>query len=283
MNKNTKNVARTSNTKNNIKTPNYDANQSRIKINKIIEEKNAEKMRKKIKVVFTFILIGLLICGVYLVLKLPYFNIESIEAQGNKIYTNGDIVASLKSELGKNIFIERFFSDVKVDLPFVESTKIKMKLPNTIIAEVEERSSIYFAYDKENNVYYRLDKNGYILEKCSDVKEKSEDEELILGISFSNDAQLGTKIDDAYVQKLNSFFELKKKIDANFKDNTITKVNFENSLTTVTLDDKLNVEFNLSGDINYSISLLKAIIDKLPEGSAGIIDMTKSDPIFSSY
>lgn len=279
MNENTKNVARTSN----IKTPNYDANQSRIKINKIIEEKNAEKMRKKIKVVFTFILIGLLICGVYLVLKLPYFNIESIEAQGNKIYTNGDIVASLKSELGKNIFIERFFSDVKVDLPFVESTKIKMKLPNTIIAEVEERSSIYFAYDKENNVYYRLDKNGYILEKCSDVKEKSEDEELILGISFSNDAQLGTKIDDAYVQKLNSFFELKKKIDANFKDNTITKVNFENSLTTVTLDDKLNVEFNLSGDINYSISLLKAIIDKLPEGSAGIIDMTKSDPIFSSY
>ena len=283
MNKNTKNVARTSNTKNNIKTPNYDANQSRIKINKIIEEKNAEKMRKKIEVVFTFILIGLLICGVYLVLKLPYFNIESIEAQGNKIYTNGDIVASLKSELGKNIFIERFFSDVKVDLPFVESTKIKIKLPNTIIAEVEERSSIYFAYDKENNVYYRLDKNGYILEKCSDVKEKSEDEELILGISFSNDEQLGTKIDDAYVQKLNSFFELKKKIDANFKDNTITKVNFENSLTTVTLDDKLNVKFNLSGDINYSISLLKAIIDKLPEGSAGIIDMTKSDPIFSSY
>ena len=136
---------------------------------------------------------------------------------------------------------------------------------------------------KENNVYYRLDKNGYILEKCSDVREKSEDEELILGISFSNDAQLGTKIDDAYVQKLNSFFELKKKIDANFKDNTITKVNFENSLTTVTLDDKLNVKFNLSGDINYSISLLKAIIDKLPEGSAGIIDMTKSDPIFSSY
>ena len=52
MNKNSNTNSRTSNK--NVKVPNYDANQSRIKINKIIEEKNAEKMRRKIKLIFNY-------------------------------------------------------------------------------------------------------------------------------------------------------------------------------------------------------------------------------------
>lgn len=283
MKKVAKNIARTGNSKPKVRTPNFDANQSRVKINKIIEEKNVERMRRKIKLVFTFILIAISICTIFLILKLPYFNISSIEVYGNNIYANGDIVAALKSELGKNIFIEKFFTKINVELPYVESTKVKIKLPNTLSVVVEERASIYFAYDKENNVYNRLDKNGYILEKCSDIKEKSEEEILIYGVSFNNEIVLGEKIDDVYIQRLDNFFELKKKLDVNFKENVITKVSLENSLTTVTLDDKLNIKFNLNADINYSISLLKAIIDKIPEGSAGILDMTKSDPIFSSY
>lgn len=278
-----KSGSKDSNINKRIKTPNYDANASRVKINKIIEEKNAERMRRKIKLVFTFIFLGILICTLYVVLRLPYFNVSKIEVLGNSFYSESDVKEASSVSLGKNIFLERFFGNVSVDLPYVDSVKVKMSLPSTIKLVITERESAYFAKDAENNTYYKIDINGYILEKKDDIKEKLESEMLVTGIAFSADLNLGTRLDDSYIAMLENFEIIRKKLSKSSIDMQITSVNFANSLTTITLDDKLSVKFKQDGDINYSISLLKAILDKLPEGSAGVIDMTKNDPIYSSY
>lgn len=281
MNKNSNTNSRTSNK--NVKVPNYDANQSRIKINKIIEEKNAEKMRRKIKLIFTFFIIGIILSLSYVILKLPYFNIAGIQVEGNDFYDEGQIVDLASGIIGKNVFVETFFVKDDLTLPYIKEIKKKVIFPNKIKLVVTERQGKYFAYDKDNKVYYLLDEEGYILKKTTDTKERLESEILTYGISFDTNAQIGLKIDDAYVKRLQLFEKIKSKVEVEMKEYTITSLNLENSLTTISLNDKLNVEFNTNNDINYSISLLKVIIKNLPEGSAGVIDMTKNDPIFSSY
>ena len=63
----------------------------------------------------------------------------------------------------------------------------------------------------------------------------------------------------------------------------ITRLNFENSLTTITLNDKLNIVFLNDTDIDYKMSFLKSILEKIGEDSSGVINMTVSDPVYSSY
>ena len=240
-------------------------------------------MRRKIKLIFTFFIIGIILSLSYVILKLPYFNIAGIQVEGNDFYDEGQIVDLASGIIGKNVFVETFFVKDDLTLPYIKEIKKKVIFPNKIKLVVTERQGKYFAYDKDNKVYYLLDEEGYILKKTTDTKERLESEILTYGISFDTNAQIGLKIDDAYVKRLQLFEKIKSKVEVEMKEYTITSLNLENSLTTISLNDKLNVEFNTNNDINYSISLLKVIIKNLPEGSAGVIDMTKNDPIFSSY
>ena len=77
------------------------------------------------------------------------------------------------------------------------------------------------------------------------------------------------KIDDEF---------LKSKINRK-----ITKVNFENSLTTLTLNDKLNVIFPNSDNLSYKMALLGEILKSIGEDSGGVLDLTQTNPTYSSF
>ena len=63
----------------------------------------------------------------------------------------------------------------------------------------------------------------------------------------------------------------------------ITKVSFENSLTTITINDKLNIIFPNDTDLEYKMVFLKTILKSIAEDSVGVIDMTKTRPTYSSF
>ena len=63
----------------------------------------------------------------------------------------------------------------------------------------------------------------------------------------------------------------------------VTKVNFANSLTTIVINGKLNIIFQNDNNLAYNMSFLKGILEKLEENPVGTIDMTKTNPTFSSY
>ena len=66
-------------------------------------------------------------------------------------------------------------------------------------------------------------------------------------------------------------------------EGNITKVNFSNSLTIVTLDDKLNVIFANDSNLEYKVSFLKGILQKNEQIVEGTIDMSIEDPVYSKY
>lgn len=248
-------------------------------------KRRRKNKRKKILLGIIFILIIiLLIC--YFLLTFQAFNIKDTIVIGCEKYSKEELVNKLDIHNGENIFKKIYYIN-KTDyssLAYIEKLNATIASTNKLKLKIEERKSLYIAFNKENNKYYRLDKDGYILEECN-PSTKNENEVLISGISFDHEVKIGTKITDVYIKKIDSYLNIKKEYENTELKNygNITKVNFDNSLTTITINDKLNVILQDNRDLKYNISLLQGIIKKIPEESVGTIDMTKTNPVYSAY
>lgn len=271
------NNSRTSTRKNSASTKrNYEENKRKIKKKK--------KGKKAFIIILIFLIIGVLASGCYLLFTSSTFDVSEVELNGTERYTKEEIMSSLDISLGKNIFIE-FFSYNKENInkfSYLSDINLNIKLPNKIQLNVSERTSKYLAYDKEKNKFFKIDGEGYILEEGK-IEEKTEDEMLVYGITFADEIIFGEKINEIDYSKILTYLNVKKEYDKSGIGMTITKVSFENSLTTLTLDDKLIVKFPNEIELEYKMNFLKGIIEKLPAESVGVIDMTKDKPIFSSF
>lgn len=243
-----------------------------------------KKKRKATKIIFIFFIIGILISGIYLLLTLENFNLVKVNLNETSKYSKQDIVNKAGIEVGKNIFIEYFKSDKKAvtTLPYVESIKLRLKLPNEININVVERTSKYFAYDKDSGKFFSLSEDGYILEEI-DINGKKNDEILLTGVTFDDDVMLGKKINDIDLSKIDIYKKIEKEFKKDNISGNITKVSFENSLTTITINDKLNIIFPNDSDLEYKMVFLKTILQSIAEDSVGVIDMTKTRPTYSSF
>lgn len=166
------------------------------------------------------------------------------------------------------------------ELPYIDKVKLHIKFPNDIVIEVEERKSLFYAYDKENKVYYRISDEGYILEKA---EKRNEEEIILIGITFDEDVKFGSKINEIDMQKLYIYEQIYNEYTSSSMTGKITKVSFENSLTTITINDKLSVIFPNLTNLKYNMALLKGIIKNIGEDSSGIIDLNKENPTYSNF
>jgi cell division septal protein FtsQ len=282
----TKRKAPSSNVKNNTTSKNRTSSSKFVKpITKNVKIVDSpKKKKKKIKIMLTFFIIGILICIIYLLTTLSYFNVKSFIIEGNSKYTSEEISSKSGIQVGKNVFLQIFSGYKKKlsELTYIESVKAGVKFPNEIKLSITERKSIYLAYDKEKNRFFKIDANGYILEQ-SDITLKTSDELLVYGITFNDEVKFGEKINDTDISKLKVYNEIYQEFVKSGINGNITKVNFENSLTTITINDKLNVIFPNNTNLKYNMSFLVGIIEKIGEDAVGVIDMTKTNPIFSSF
>lgn len=255
-----------------------------------IEKKNQEKVKKRpinkkkrILLISIFVLIGMMICAIYFTFHLTTFDLKKITVTGNSKYTSSEIISNSPFKLNENIFSEYLrYKDVELtNLPYVADLKVDIVFPDEISLKVIERTSKYIAYDKEKNKFFRLDQDGYILEETSQ-NEKKEKEMLIYGITFNNKIVLGEQINAIDLSKLKIYEKISEEYEKSGINGNITKVNFENSLTTITLNDKLNVILPNDTNLEYKLDLLKSILKKNGE-LQGVIDMTKNDPVFSIF
>ena len=284
MEKNTKRSTNVSNKKSGTSNSKKKSNNgSNIQYSGKVTVKERKKKRKVARIILFFVIFAM-IAGVYLLLTLKAFNLENVELNETMKYSKEDIVNKAGIEVGKNIFIEYFTSDKKAvtTLPYVESIKLKLKLPNGIKIDVVERTSKYFAYDKDNNKFFSLSDDGYILEEV-DINSKKNDEILLTGVTFDDEVMLGKKINDTDLSKIDIYKKIEKEFKKDEISGKITKVSFENSLTTITINDKLNIIFPNDTDLEYKMVFLKTILKSIAEDSVGVIDMTKTRPTYSSF
>ena len=268
------------NTKSNVK--NIDNNITKFpnkNIQKIKPKESKPKNKKRqVFLISTFTIFGICICIVYLIFNLSTFDIKKITVTGNSKYTSNEIISKSPFKLNENIFSEylRYKNTELKDLPYLSSLSVELVFPDEITLNVVERESKYIVYNSEKNKFYKLDKDGYILEETAQ-NNRNQNEILVYGITFND--EILYEIDLGKLSVYEKIAEGYGKSDIN---GNITKVNFENSLTTITLNDKLNIVLPNDTNLEYNLDLLKSILKKNGD-LEGIIDMTKKDPIFSIF
>lgn len=249
---------------------------------KIKKFKVVKKKKKKSKLPLAIFVIIILIVGVFLLFKLPYFNVGKFLVEGNSFYTEEQIIEASGIDTDSNVFGQVMFVGNKniLKLPYIEKAYVSYNLPKTVKIVVEERKSSFYAYDKEEKCYYRLNSEGYILEKA---EERLEGEIILIGFSFDSDVKYGEKVNEVNLAKLDKYNVIKKAYEGCSIKLPITKVTFENSLTTITLNDKLSVVFPNTTNLKYNIAFLEGIIKSIGEDTAGIVDLSKENPTFSNF
>lgn len=249
---------------------------------KIEKESKKNSKIKASTILKIFVFIGLCIVLVYLMFNLDTLNLSNIKIEGNDKYSDENIIKSLNLEIGQNVFKQLFNNkDNNVNLAYISELKYSYEFPSTIVVTVKERYPQYMAQDKNTKKYYKIDNEGYLLEECEFLQRQ--DEIIIDGFVFEENPEIGQKINDTYINKLEIYKTIKKQLQNSEIPGNITKVNFSNSLTIITLDDKLNVVFANDSNLAYKVSFLKSIIIKNNGMLEGTIDMSVDNPIYSKY
>lgn len=252
------------------------------KQNDKIKKFSKKNKKKKNKLVLFILLIILASIIIGLLFFLPFFNVSEIIVEGNNKYTNDEIIVASNIVYTENAFGQALFTSNKgvVSLPYIDKARVCVILPNKIKIKVVERKSMYYTFDKEKNKYYRLNESGYILEEA-DIRQ--ENEIILNGITFDDEVIFGTKINDVDLSKLAIYEKIRDEYLNSSLTLPITKVSFENSLTTITLNDKLSVIFPNATNLKYNIAFLEGIIKNIGEDVSGVIDLNKENPTFSNF
>lgn len=271
----------------NNKLANKSSNRQKTNKESILNESSGNDKLKKNSIKTAIVLkitffIAIILIFIYLLFNLEIFNLVRIEVKGNTKYTDQQIMQNSSLKIGENVFKQLFRSDSNnVNLSYIAKSRLHYSMPNVIIIDVEERYPMYMALDSNTGNYYKIDNEGYLLEQCE--LESKRDELLVEGFTFGDNAKVGEKINEVFIEKLEIYNSIKKEFE-NFKiEGNITKVNFSNSLTIVTLDDKLNIEFANDSNLSYKVSFLKGIMQKNQNNMEGTIDMSVDNPVYSEY
>ena len=95
-----------------------------------------------------------------------FFTIRNIEVNGNRYYTDNEIIQMAHAETGGNLLYRPEKKKIRTYLerdPYINSVEIHRKLPGTLIITVKERSQI--AAIKYGDEYLVIDRNGTLLRK----------------------------------------------------------------------------------------------------------------------
>ncbi|MCR5545570.1 MAG: hypothetical protein K6F30_03735 [Lachnospiraceae bacterium] len=167
---------------------------------KAVEKKIKKRKRMRVFSILLRLILALAILAVggFLVIAF-FFSVEKVNFSGNTIYSDGEMSKYLFTDeysnntvycWGKNLIFPR------EDIPFVDSVKISLKDPNTLMVKVKEKSFTGRMMDVDGNQVY-FDSEGVVNEVSPTVLETvvevtMEDVELS-GLSVGDNLPLKSK------------------------------------------------------------------------------------------
>ena len=99
-----------------------------------------------------------------------FFKVNTVEVQGNTIYSAAEIASASGIQKGDNLFTlnkEAAAGSIKASLPYVETVSVIRFLPDKVVIEVKE-SDATFAVQSDTNTTWLINSVGKALEQVSD-------------------------------------------------------------------------------------------------------------------
>lgn len=137
------------------------------------EQAKQRKMRNKLRRVISIIGVIVAIAIVILILSLTvFFKIDTITVNGNKKYTDKEIIAVLPFETNDNLFLidkDNAATRMEKNLPYIYDVEITRKLPSTVNIKITEPAKVLTVRNNDKT-YTILDDNLKVLEQSSKTR-----------------------------------------------------------------------------------------------------------------
>lgn len=210
----------------------------------------------------------------------PFFSVKNIELQGNKVCRREDVVNNCGVSVGENIFKvdkKHIIACLKGNFPYIESLKISLKLPGTVVISVVEREAIGAV--PYMGSYIMIDGKGNALEVISESNISGT--AIIKGIKFDR-FELGSVIPVDNPEKLDIAVSVV---------GLLNKHTFIKEVSTIDVDDIEKIHIAIEGglvvnignreNLDYKMSYLGEILKKMSSERKGYLDFSEGEnPVF---
>ncbi len=226
----------------------------------------------------------LLVCAALIFVLGVFFQVHTIEVNGNDFYTDSEVAEASGVAEGDNLFfINRFSAASRIfaKLPYVEGVSIDRKLPSSLIIKVTESEAI--AYVETDNGLWAIDRTCKLLSKVSTADAAALVR--IKGISAVSPTQ-GEIINspEADANAVNYLSDMLKQISA---------LGLRQNIECIDMSETDSPEFDYAGrftvkmgayeNVGYKFQLLIAAVAGLQSGDCGTLDLSIDSSAHLTY
>ncbi len=123
---------------------------------------------KKVRLRTVLTVIAIIVLMVVFALKAPAFNVSKYEVEGNRYYTDDEIINMGHADTGVNIFTGVDCGDIRDRLmrdPYMVRVRVRRQLPSTVTIDITERTQV--AGVVYGDSYVVIDNEGIVLRKTT--------------------------------------------------------------------------------------------------------------------
>ena len=236
----------------------------------LVERQKKKKRRRMISRIGIAVLVLLAIVFAPTI----FFQVSKINVTGDTRYTSEQLIKSTGVKQGDNMFFldtEQIAADLKDEYPYLDTVKLRRKLPSTLQIEVSDRTAVLSI--EQNGKYLILDMSGKVLEK---TKSAAKGTAKVTGVPMKG-LHVGDTVDKDKYGKAASVMKLLELTDQYGMKKHIKTIDVEKAYDVrVTYDKKYTILLGAleESNLEHKIQFLKAILKEPSLPESGVIDLT---------
>lgn len=237
--------------------------------------KRVRRRRRNIPA-YTFLVV-IFVIGIGILLSVTlFFNIETINVNGDVDYSKEEIIRVSGIDSGDNMVrlnAKAAEENILRSMVFIESVDIEKQYPDTL--QISVSRCIPSVNVECEGGYLLISKKGKMLEKVDTPDNKLV---IVKGFEPSNET-LGAYIESMDEQKTEIYYELFEAISKNEKSKVKTIDLSDKYEILVNFDNRIEFELGNSNDISYKINLAETVLKDLGDDKKGTMTMVGSNQI----
>lgn len=236
----------------------------------LVERQKKKKRRRMISRIGIAVLVLLAIVFAPTI----FFQVSKINVTGDTRYTSEQLIKSTGVKQGDNMFFldtEQIAADLKDEYPYLDTVKLRRKLPSTLQIEVNDRTAVLSI--EQNGKYLILDMSGKVLEK---TKSAAKGTAKVTGVPMKG-LHVGDTVDKDKYGKAASVMKLLELTDQYGMKKHIKTIDVEKAYDVrVTYDKRYTILLGAleESNLEHKIQFLKAILKEPSLPESGVIDLT---------
>lgn len=236
----------------------------------LVERQKKKKRRRMISRIGIAVLVLLAIVFAPTI----FFQVSKINVTGDTRYTSEQLIKSTGVKQGDNMFFldtKQIAADLKDEYPYLDTVKLRRKLPSTLQIEVSDRTAALSI--EQNGKYLILDMSGKVLEK---TKSAAKGTAKVTGVPMKG-LHVGDTVDEDKYGKAASAMKLLELTDQYGMKKHIKTIDVEKAYDVrVTYDKRYTILLGAleESNLEHKIQFLKAILKEPSLPESGVIDLT---------